>query len=201
MSEPVIFRSRFGQVLTVVMIGLAVLVIVLMIVQGTGQYVLRFGWSAVLVAFATWALYWAPSVTVSDGGITVRNVLRTIELPWPAIGAVDTKYALTLITTYGKYTAWAAPAPGRHATLSARGDVKHLPSSTYVNGTIRPGDDLRTDSGQAALIVRRRWEDLRDGGFLDDARLERERPVIQWHWITIGVLVVLGTATVLGALS
>ncbi len=200
MSEPIVFRSRFGQVLTIAVVALALLAVILMAAQGAAVYVLRFGWLVALVAFGTWALFWAPSVSVSDGGVTVRNVLRTIELPWPSIGAVDTKYALTLVTTFGTYTAWAAPAPGRHATLSSKSDLAHLPSSTFVNGTVRPGDDLRTDSGQAALIVRRRWEQLRDGGFLDNARLERERPVTHWHWITIGVLAALAIGVTVNAL-
>jgi hypothetical protein len=198
MSEPILFRSRFGQVLTVFVIGVAAIAVVLMIAQGASAEILRYGWVIAFVALLAWAMYWAPSVTVTDGGVSLRNVLRTVELPWPSIGAVDTKFALTLITTYGKYTAWAAPAPGRHATLSARGDLKHLPSSTYVAGTVRPGDDLRTDSGQAALIVRARWEKLRDEGHLDDARLERDRPRVTWHWRTIAALAVLGVAAILG---
>jgi hypothetical protein len=198
MSETVVYRSRFGQVLTVTMISLAALVIVLMVVQGAGAYTLRYGWSVALVAFVTWAAYWAPSVTVSDGGVEIRNVLRTVHLTWPSIGAVDTKYALTLITAHGRFTAWAAPAPGRHATLGSAGDRQHLPSSTYVAGTIRPGDDLRSDSGQAALIVRRRWESLRDAGYLDDPRVENDRPAVRWHWLTIAVLLVLSVCAVLG---
>jgi hypothetical protein len=198
MSEPITFRSRFGQVLTVFVAVVAAAAVALTIVQGAVGELGRYGWVIAFIAVLTWALFWAPSVTVTDGSVSLRNVLRTVELPWPSIGAIDTKFALTLITTYGKYTAWAAPAPGRHATLGPRGDLKHLPSSTYVAGTVRPGDDLRTDSGQAALIVRARWEKLRDEGHLNDARLERDRPRATWHWRTIAALVALGIATILG---
>ena len=45
-----------------------------------------------------WAVFWRPVVAVDDGGVRLVNVLRTIDLPWPSILAIDTKWALTLIT-------------------------------------------------------------------------------------------------------
>jgi hypothetical protein len=57
------------------------------------------------------------------------------------------------------------------------------------------GEIAGTPSGDAANIVRRRWDRLRAGGFLDDPRLEFDRPPIRWHW-QVGVLI-----AGLGALS
>ena len=86
--------------------------------------------------------------------------LRTIDLPWPSIHAVDTKWALTLITAYGRFTAWAAPAPGR-----ARRAARHQAGGAAPPGehgvapaAIRPGDLPSSPSGAAALMIRRRWE-------------------------------------------
>ena len=79
------------------------------------------------------------------------NVLRTIDLPWPAIQLVDTKWALTLVTAYGKFTAWAAPAPGGMASARrmTRSDreiatgspplVRAAPSGRATCPTPRPG--------------------------------------------------------------
>ncbi|WP_217617392.1 PH domain-containing protein, partial [Cellulomonas sp. GbtcB1] len=67
----------------------------------------------VLVVHWGWAAYWRPAVLVSPAGDELRNVTRTIELPWPTIQRVDTRYAHTLHTAYGDYAAWAAPAPSR----------------------------------------------------------------------------------------
>lgn len=188
MREPVVFRSRFGQVLTVAIVAVGLFIAITTIAADGILALVPFLPSLGLVCFGTVALYWLPSVTVSDGGITLRNVLRTVELPWPSIGAVETRFALTLVTSFGKYTAWAAPAPGRFGAMGAGRDTKGLPASTYVNNSIRPGDDANTDSGQAALIVRRRWEELQNAGHLDDARLETERPRSRWHWVTIAIL-------------
>lgn len=135
-----------------------------------------------VVPVAVWAFYGRPAVVISDGGVELRNVLRTVELPWPAIQRIETKYALTLETAYGPFTAWAAPVPSRTAAAHAtRSTMQHQPESAYAAGGLRPGDLAGTASGDAAGYIRRRWEALRDAGHLDDPRLERQRPVVRWH--------------------
>ena len=84
-------------------------------------------WAA-LVALACWATFWRPMVAVSPAGVRIVNVTRTIDIPWPAIQDVETKWALTLVTAYGRFTAWSAPAPGARSALrslavDARRDV------------------------------------------------------------------------------
>jgi hypothetical protein len=154
-----------------------------------------------LVAGACWAVFWRPEVVVDDSGVRLVNVTRTIDLPWPSIQAVDTKYALTLITAYGRFTGWAAPAPGALAARRAtKQDTMHLPASTAAPGGIRPGDLPTSASGSAALLVRRHWERLRDDGFLDDPRLERAAPPITWHRLTLGVGAGLLVLAVVGLL-
>jgi len=158
----------------------------------------RYAPGLLLVTAVVWAAYWQPAVIVSDAGVTVRNVLRTVELPWPSIQRIDTRYALTLITAYGSYAAWAAPAPGRIRSREASAaELRGLPESTYgAAGSVRPGDLPTSPSGEAAAIVRRRWEALRDAGHLDDPRLERDRPRTHLHWGTVALLATLAAATV-----
>jgi len=73
--------------------------------------VLRYGAPTLLFALLGWAAFWRPHVVVSDGGVTVVNTLRTVEVPWPAIEGVEGRYGLRLRTAYGPVTAWAAGAP------------------------------------------------------------------------------------------
>jgi len=193
--------SRFGRILAVVTALIAGYGLVFTVVEAGWEGLLVSSWPFVFIVYFAYAIFWAPSVTVSDGGVTLRNVLRTIHLPWPAIQRIDTKFALTLYTSYGHFAAWAAPAPTRYSVgQTDKSDLARLPESTYFAGTVRPGDNPASDSGQAALVVRQRWEALRDAGHLDSARLEKERPDIHWHLVTIVALVVLGAAAVLSAL-
>jgi hypothetical protein len=197
------YRQHFGRILAVVTwMMVAAGLIAVLVDQGLAG-ILRHGSWLLLVAVLAWALFFNPRVQVDTAGVVIVNVFRTIALPWPAIQAVDTRWALTLDTAYGRYMAWAAPAPGRYASrnLTER-DLQHLPDSSFGEGAaIRPGDSPRSPSGQAALAVRRQWEALRDAGYLDDPRLEFERAPVRWHAGTIaaiGVLCVWGLAALLG---
>lgn len=191
------FRPRLGRALTVAVAVLAVAGVVLTAVDDPAA-ALRYAPVFALAAVLVWAVFGRPTVLVSDGGVELRNVLRTIELPWPAIERIDTKYALTLYTAYGVYAAWAAPAPSRVQALTAtREDTRHLPESSYIGGGIRPGDLAGTASGDAAAYIRRRWQELHDAGHLDTPRLERDAPRVRWHVLPIlGVAVLTAVAVV-----
>lgn len=200
---PSVFRPVFGRVLAAVIAVLCAIGLVTALAHDGVIALWTVGPWMALVALAVWAAYWRPEVRVDDAGVHLVNVLRSIDLPWPAIQRIDTKWALTLITAYGKYTAWAAPAPGGIATARAatRSSTKGLPESTYgAGGSIRPGDVPSSPSGSAAAAVRRRWEALRDAGHLDDPRLEFAHPPIRWHWPVIAGapgLVLLGVLAAL----
>jgi len=156
-----------------------------------------------LAAGLVWVVFWNPRVVVDDGGVQVVNPLRTIDVPWPAIRSVDTKWALTLITAYGTFTAWAAPAPGGLSTARriARTDGQAIPSSARdADDAIRPGDLPTSPSGSAAQIVRHRWEELRDAGWLDNPRLEHAAAPVRWHWLTITIGAALVVACTVAAL-
>ena len=190
---PTSFRPAFGRVLAVVMCVLAAAGIVGFIATGDLAGLLRYGWGLALLAAIALALYWFPSLDVVEHEVTVRNVFSTVHVPWPAIQRVDTKYALTLYTPSGKVTAWASPAPNRYATQAANSSDARLAAQTSGTNP-RPGDLPGTVSGAAALVIRSHWEDLREAGHLGEA-LPVTRDV---HWLTIGVLGALLTATVLG---
>jgi hypothetical protein len=174
----------------VVTAGLAVIAVVAVVGFGW-QYGVAEGlraapWLALVVGVC-WAVLWRPQVEVDDAGVRLVNVFRTVSLPWPSIQAIDTKWALTLVTAYGIYTAWAAPAPGAAATMRThRSETKGLPDSTYGPEGIRPGDLPSSASGETALLIRERWEKLRDAGYLDDPQLEQSEPPVTLHMGVMG---------------
>lgn len=195
-----VFRPWFGRVLTIVVGAICVIVLAALTVTDPPTALRAAPWLA-LFGGGCWAVFWRPEVVVDDGGVRLVNVTRTIDLPWPSIQAVDTKYALTLITAYGRFTAWAAPAPGALAGRNAtKQDTRHLPPSTRAADGVRPGDLPTSASGSAALTIRRHWEQLRDAGYLDHPQLERHAPPVSWHWATFvggAVLVVLAVVGLL----
>ncbi len=187
-----LYRPRFGRWLSAAIWALCAYGILIAAADGgIGAAGSVAPW-LLLASGTVWAAMWRPQVSVDDAGVHLVNVLRTIDLPWPSIQRIDTKWALELVTAYGSYTAWAAPAPSlRSVVAQSRDDVHRLPPSTYSSGGgIRPGDLPDSPSGAAALAVRTRWEALRDAGHLDDPRLEFQRVPVTWHLGTIagGVL-------------
>ena len=146
-----VFRPWFGGRAAVVIAAICAATLVALFATDGLDALPPLPWLA-LVAGACWAMFWRPEVAVDDGGVRLVNVLRTIDLPWPAILAIDTKWALTLITAYGRFTAWAAPAPGIHEAMRAtKRDAKDLPESTFARRGHPPGDLPSSPSGEAAI--------------------------------------------------
>lgn len=75
-------------------------------------------WSLVsgvlLVLVLVWLFVVHPCVVVHSEGLRLVNPLRTVELTWPAITEVRSRWSLELFADGARYTAWGVPAdPGR----------------------------------------------------------------------------------------
>ncbi len=173
MGETRTYRSVFSRALAAVVVGLAAVLLVWLASTAEPRDSLRYGAPVALVGLLAWLAFWRPQVEVSDGGVEVRNVWRTVHVPWPALQEVDSRLGLRLVTAYGSYQAWAVPAPRR----------------TRGAGAVGPT--------QAAVGVRERWDELRRAGFLDDPRLERPRARTRLH---TGAVVAAGTLAALTVL-
>ena len=157
MGETTTYRSSFSRVLAVTTIALCGAVLASLALTADSETTTTYAAPVLLVALLAWVAYWQPQVEVSDGGIVLRNVWRTIEVPWPALEDVDSRLGLRLVTAYGDYQAWAVPAPRR-----TRGS-REVPTT------------------DAAALVLARWESLRKAGYLDHPRLERPRARTRIH--------------------
>jgi hypothetical protein len=196
-AEREVFVSRFNRVLAVLIWAAAVALTVGLLVSVHDARLLYILPGA-LFAFVAWAMLWRPQLTVADDGITVVNVTRTVHIPWEALIAVDTKFALTLYTPGHRFPVWAAPAPGTGSTLRAtRNETRGRLGRPRVEDSVRrPGDLLGTESGAAAEVVRRRWTMLQDSGAIDAGRADETPVAVRWHIAALVALVVLLAATV-----
>ena len=215
LPETAVLRPTSGKVLTVVIGLFAAIGLFSFVYRAQWRDALGFTPLAAAVVYLCWLLFWYPSVTVGPSGVEVRNPLRTFRVSWPAIVRIDTRYALTLFTsTTKKIVAWSAPSPSRYAGINTvRPDLSGLnpnvgqklvdadnygdiaPTAVDKPGTIRLGDTPRSESGLAALHVRRAWAALRDAGYLDSGVLEGTGVVTRWNNAALGaagILIVLG---------
>jgi hypothetical protein len=194
-NDEVVLRPTSGIVLTVVTAILAVIGLSSFVLRGAAIDLIRFGPLAVAVVGVAWLLFWYPRVVIGPAGVTVRNVARTHHITWPAITGIETKYALTILTAHDKVVAWSAPAPSRYAGLnSTAADVRGA-HPRRNDDSIALGDLPRSESGNAALQVRRSWAGLRDAGHLGSGAIEG--PEIRHSWNT-GVIALSATLVVIG---
>ena len=70
--------------------------------------------SVVLALVLLWLFVVRPSVVIHAEGIRLVNPMRVVELTWPVITDVRSRWALELTAEGRRYTAWGVPAdPGR----------------------------------------------------------------------------------------
>lgn len=198
-TEPFHYRPRFGAILACVVVALCLAALIGLAIAGNGPDLLRTVWPLSFFGFLAVALFWRPRIRIEEHSVTVVNVFRTIEVPWPAIERIDTRFSVTLFTATMRIPVWAAPSPGIHGAVGIdRADVRNLNESAYGPGhTVRPGDSVGTPSGQVAFVLRQRWEALRLAGHLESGLVEAGSLRVSTHWATILVLSALFTASAL----
>ena len=172
------------------------------------------GW-LVAAGALVYGLFWRPSVEVDGDGTTLRNVLRDVHVPWPALELVETRFALTLHAGEHRYQSWAAAAPGRPVgvrQLAGGSGSGQDPGRLLAGNAGTPGGRssraLNADSGAAAFMVEHRWASWRSA-HPEQAREAEQRalgrpappapPVrVGWNW-TVPAVVLAGV--LLGLLS
>ena len=161
-----VFSSRFGKGITLLVWVVLSLALVQVIVELGFWGASRSLPAAALISYLCWLVFYRPRVEFESDLVRLINIFQSVEIPFAAIKRVDTRWALEIHTDSGKHVAWGAPAPGRHTALFASKDQgEHLPESSYVIGTVRPGDLINTDSGAAAAYLRRELEKVEfEGG-------------------------------------
>lgn len=185
MGPTVVYRTAVSRALWVAALVLAVLALAFFAVTGGVREVLRSGPLVLFGVIAIWAAFALPHVTVSDGGVTVRNVLRTVHVPWPAFRGVDSTWSLTVHTTRGDVGSWAVPAPSGFAARATR------------EGQAGRG----VDANAVALAIGERHQALRDAGFLGRHTVQEVDLERSWNTGAVAALAVGALAALLGVLA
>lgn len=100
-----------------------------------------------------WLGYVVPSAEIKNQQLVIVNPFRVAKIGLGAIDSVDTRFALKVSGSFGKLSAWAAPAPGRLRLRShPTEDFKAL--GLKDGEQVRPGDLPSTISGSLAMQIR-----------------------------------------------
>ena len=111
---------------------------------------------------AIWLLFVRPKIIFFDEGLKIVNPLTEVTLPWSGVDEIETQLAFSVKAGSKKFTAWAAPAPGRlHSRTLHSSEFKGLGLAS--GGATRLSDSPRSDSGVAAYLARQRLEAFKTG--------------------------------------
>jgi len=161
MMNPEVFRpkARFG--IALVLSLLSVLLAWQIVISG-GERALIIAGAALLASnTALWLLFVRPKIVYFDEGLKIVNQLTEATLPWSVVDVIETQLAFSVMVGGKKFTAWAAPAPGRlHSRTLHSSEFKGL-GLTGASST-RLSDSPRSDSGVAAYLARKRLEEFKN---------------------------------------
>lgn len=171
MSYTQVYRSGTAQALGALTVVICAAALASLGLRGGVRDLLRFAGPVLAVAWVAWFGYWRPRVVVDDEGVTLRNVLRSVHVPWIAVREVHGRYGLRVDTPDASYDAWAVAAPAGRARL-------------------RGGDT------EASLMVRQRLDRLRGLGLVAEGGPDAFRPEPRVVWqapalVTAGALALL----------
>lgn len=190
MGSTHVFRTAFSRFLTVSAAVVIVIAAGYSLFDG-GPVVL---WQTVpflaVAAGVIWVLFGNPRVEVSDGGVTVVNIVRQVHVPWPTLLEVDTHWALSVQTTHGKFSSWAIPAT---SGTSLRVSNRRTDADPAVRSL-----ETGVNANSVALVIGDRLEALTQAGHLGQRTIGTVEPRVRWN---IRELLVLGaTATIVVSL-
>lgn len=172
--ETIRVHSRNGRFLAAIATATTIVIVGQMAIAGQWTELMRYsGWLGLAQLFV-WAALWSPYVESSPGGVQMQNVLSVVTVPWPAIEDIEGKYGLTLVTAYGKFTAWSASRP-RMRAMADESDI------------------------DPATAVKRTWLALQKAGHLDNPRLEPDAQPQRWRLGVIELTLALAAWTAIAA--
>ncbi len=201
MGPTEVFASRYARVLT----G-ATWVVALIVVGGFASTADRrqlalVASAAGLACLWAWATFWRPRVEVSDGGVLLVNVLRTIEVPWPVFVEATPGWSLEVRTSSRRWAAWAAPRESGTSRM-LREAPRRRPEHEVGSSAPRRGESGASVGVTAELVaaaIERRHAALVAAGHLDGARRTAERAglreTVTWHRGTIAAALALAAMT------
>lgn len=150
MSDTKVFRTGFSRIFPWVAAAVVAAGAVSMVAQRGWHELWRSGPLLALAVAIVWLLFALPRVEVSDGGIKLVNVVRTVWVAWPNFRSADAQWNLKVRTDDGReFSSWALPA--------SSGSLRRLPKM-----------DARRGAGAeaAAWEIGERVRRLTDAGFL-----------------------------------
>ncbi|WP_062243776.1 PH domain-containing protein [Brevibacterium epidermidis] len=173
MSAPIILRQRSGPIITVIVWAFLAFLLGDALLRGAWDTVGRFGPALLLIGWVAFAVLWRPALVVGTDEVEVREILRTISVPFTRIrdirlGSVVTIEASSPDGATRTIRPWNAPGmPRRKIDSGLTGGTR--PESLDNHPAFEllrrwehdqndaPGREMRAGTSAGAEEVRTRW--------------------------------------------
>lgn len=149
--------------------------------------------TVVLALVLLWLFVVRPSVVIHAEGVRLVNPMRVVDLTWPVITEVRSRWALELVAGGRRYTAWGVPAdPGR---------------PRYGRNLLTVGSNKVRGKGTAELPTKSKVEaqvvaaEVEDRIAADRSRKDGRTPRIAtqaWDPVSVGLLLAAAAFFVIG---
>jgi hypothetical protein len=162
MQNPYLFRAKSALIsAAIAYLFTAILVFQTIVVANLKGDLIAIAWG-IFVCNCVYLLFVRPKIIFYDEAISIINPLTSSTVGWGRVEALDSRYTMSITVSGKKIHAWAAPAPGRyHARTLHASEIKGL----KLEGTLRPGDSPRSESGQALYLAKLRMENFQSHQF------------------------------------
>ena len=189
-----VYRQRSSLALAAVC-GVTGLLLLLSVARNWADYPrpLFVAWIVFGLAVA-WVLFVRPAVLLEIGGVTLRNVVRDIHIPWTRLTHTSSRWNLKVFAGDRGYTAWAI-ASERERPKAGAGGMFGMPIPGRLQGVASADTRPPVTAPKAtAQSVARAIDQAKQE--YDDAVAQGELPAapdetVQIRWVPLAMVVLL----------
>lgn len=156
-----------------------------------------------LVMAVVWSLFGRPAVILDDDGVTLRNVLRDVYIPWARVTDVGSRWSLKVFVDERGYTAWAISsqagrpkvAAGGMFSMRSRGPDKFA-TSQVASSTPAP----KVTASMVARSIEQAKEEYAEA-VTTGAVVAAPEGLVQVTWVSMNLVILILPAVAVVALS
>jgi len=157
----------------------------------------------VFIMAAVWSLFVRPAVLLDEDGVTIRNIVRDVHIPWSQVGDVECRWSLKVFVEDRAYTAWAISSqagrpkvgPGRLLGMSS-GRLDTFASAGAHPSTSAP----KVTAATVARAIEDAKEDYSEG-VARGAIAVAPDPQVRMTWVPVAMAIMFLPAIVVVVLT
>jgi hypothetical protein len=203
-TERHVFRQRSSVALASVC-GVTGLLLLLSLARDWGGYPrpLFVAWVVFGLAVA-WSIFVRPAVVLDVEGVTLRNVVRDVQIPWTRLTDTTSRWNLKVFTGDRGYTAWAISSEAERPR-GASGGMFRMPIPGRLQGVAstdpKPSRTVPKATAQSVARMIRIAKQEYDEAVASGELVAKSDAMVRVIWVPVATAVLLLPALVVVVLS